>query len=164
MVNKVILIGNVGADPEIRSLGNDQRVARLRIATSERWKDRNSGERKERTEWHTVSVFNQGLVGVIERFVKKGSKLYIEGKLETRDWEDKESGAKRYATEIVLRNYGGEITLLDSRGSDDNSSPRPRQNASVQSPGRQNKQDSLPDEFSNADDFYNPDDSQEIPF
>lgn len=115
-VNKVILIGNLGRDPEIRSFSNGGRVANMRIATSETWKDKNSGERKERTEWHTVSVMNDALVGIIEQYVKKGSKVYIEGQLETRKWQD-QSGADKYSTEVVLRPYNGVLTMLDSAGS-----------------------------------------------
>lgn len=111
-VNKVILVGNLGKDPEIRSMQNGGRVASFSLATSETWKDRNTGERKERTEWHRIAVFNENLVGVIERFVKKGSKIYIEGQLETRKWTD-QSGQERYTTEVVLRPYRGELTLLD---------------------------------------------------
>lgn len=113
-LNKVMLIGNVGADPEIRSMASGSKVANLRIATSERWKDKASGEQKERTEWHTVVVWNDGLVGVIERFVKKGSKLYIEGQLQTRKWQD-QSGNDRYSTEVVLQGYGGSLVLLDGK-------------------------------------------------
>ena len=112
-VNKVILVGNLGKDPEIRSMQNGGRVASFSLATSETWKDRNTGERKERTEWHRIAVFNENLVGVIERFVKKGSKIYVEGQLETRKWTD-QSGQDRYTTEVVLRPYRGELTLLDS--------------------------------------------------
>jgi len=111
-LNKVQLIGNVGADPEIRSMNNGSKVANLRIATSESWKDKNSGEKKEKTEWHTVTVWNDGLVGVIERFVKKGSKVYVEGQLQTRKWQDKD-GADRYSTEVVLQGFGGTLVLLD---------------------------------------------------
>jgi single-strand DNA-binding protein len=114
-VNKVILVGNLGKDPEIRSLQNGGRVANFSLATSENWKDKATGERKERTEWHRVVVFNDNLVGVIERFVKKGSKLYVEGQLETRKYTDN-SGQERYTTEVVLRQFRGEITLLDSAG------------------------------------------------
>lgn len=113
-VNKVILIGNLGRDPEIRSFQNGGRVANLRIATSETWRDKASGERRERTEWHTVAIFNENLVGVAERFLKKGSKVYIEGQLETRKYE--KDGREQYATEVVLRPYRGELTLLDGRG------------------------------------------------
>ncbi|HEV7372584.1 single-stranded DNA-binding protein [Arenibaculum sp.] len=112
-VNKVILVGNLGKDPEIRSMQNGGRVASFSLATSETWKDRATGERKERTEWHRIAVFNENLVGVIERFVKKGSKIYVEGQLETRKWTD-QSGQERYTTEVVLRPYRGELTLLDS--------------------------------------------------
>jgi single-strand DNA-binding protein len=111
-VNKVILIGNLGADPEIRSFQNGGRVANLRIATSENWKDRNTGERQERTEWHTVAIFSEGLVGVVERFLKKGSKIYVEGQLRTRKWQDQQ-GADRYSTEVVLQGPGAVLTMLD---------------------------------------------------
>ncbi|MDJ0978990.1 MAG: single-stranded DNA-binding protein [Erythrobacter sp.] len=114
-LNKVMLIGNLGADPEIRSFQNGGRVANLRIATSEQWKDRNTGERREKTEWHTVAIFSDGLVGVVERYLKKGSKVFIEGQLETRKWQD-QNGQDRYSTEVVIRNYGGTLTMLDGRG------------------------------------------------
>jgi single-strand DNA-binding protein len=114
-VNKVILIGNVGQDPEIRSMQSGDKVASFSVATSESWKDKTSGEKKEKTEWHRVSVWNQGLVKVIESYVKKGSKVYLEGALETRKWQDKD-GNDKYTTEVVLRAYRGELTLLDSRG------------------------------------------------
>lgn len=114
-VNKVILIGNLGKDPEIRSTNDGTKVASLTIATSENWKDRNSGERKERTEWHRVVIFNDRLVDVVERFVKKGAKVYIEGALQTRKWTDN-SGQERYTTEVVLQKFRGELTMLDSRG------------------------------------------------
>lgn len=115
-VNKVILIGNVGKDPEIRTFGNGGKVANFSIATSEQWKDKRSGERMEKTEWHNISVFNDGLVGVVERYVKKGQKLYIEGKLQTRKWQDRD-GNDRYMTEVVLQGYGGTLTMLDSKNS-----------------------------------------------
>jgi single-strand DNA-binding protein len=113
-VNKVILIGNLGRDPEVRSFQNGGRVCNLSVATSDNWKDKQSGERKERTEWHRVVIFNENLVQVAERFLKKGSKVYLEGQIETRKWADP-SGAERYSTEIVLRPFRGELTLLDSR-------------------------------------------------
>ena len=112
-VNKVILVGNLGRDPEVRTFQNGGKVCNLRIATSETWKDKQSGERKERTEWHTVAIFNEALVGVAERFLKKGSKVYIEGQLETRKWQD-QSGADRYTTEVVLQGFDGNLTMLDS--------------------------------------------------
>lgn len=111
-VNKVILVGNLGRDPESRSFQNGGKVVELRIATSESWKDRNSGERKEKTEWHTVKVFNEGLANVAERYLRKGSKVYIEGALQTRKWQD-QSGADRYSTEIVLQGFNSVLTMLD---------------------------------------------------
>ncbi|MCB5202014.1 single-stranded DNA-binding protein [Neorhizobium sp. T786] len=114
-VNKVILIGNVGADPEIRRTQDGRPIANLRIATSESWRDRNSGERKEKTEWHTVVVFNEGLCKVVEQYVKKGAKLYLEGQLQTRKWQD-QSGNERYSTEVVLQGFNSTLTMLDGRG------------------------------------------------
>jgi single-strand DNA-binding protein len=113
-VNKVIIIGNLGRDPEVRSFQNGGKVVNLRIATSETWRDRNTGERKERTEWHSVAIFSEPLAKIAEQYLKKGSKVYIEGALETRKWQD-QSGQDRYTTEIVLRPYRGELTLLDGR-------------------------------------------------
>ena len=113
-INKVILIGNVGQDPEIRSFQTGGKVCNLSIATSERWKDRETKEQKERTQWHRVVVFNEPLINLIEMYVKKGSKLFIEGQLETRKWTDA-SGQEKYSTEVVLRAYKGELTFLDSR-------------------------------------------------
>lgn len=111
-LNKVQLIGNLGADPEVRTFSNGGKVCNMRIATSESWKDKNTGERQERTEWHSVAVFNEGLVGVCERFLRKGSKVYIEGQLQTRKWQDQD-GNDRYSTEVVLRGYGGSLVMLD---------------------------------------------------
>ena len=111
-VNKVILIGNLGADPEIKSFQNGGKIANIRIATSEQWKDRMSGERKERTEWHNVVINGEGLVGVVERYLKKGSKVYIEGSLRTRKWQDRD-GNDRYTTEVVIAGMGGTLTMLD---------------------------------------------------
>ena len=112
-VNKVILVGNLGADPEIKTMGSGDKVVNLSVATSESWKDKASGERKENTQWHRVVIFNQGLVNVCENYLKKGAKLYIEGQLETRSWD--QDGQKKYTTEVVLRPYRGELTMLDSR-------------------------------------------------
>lgn len=114
-VNKVILVGNVGRDPEIRRTPDGRTIANLSLATTESWRDRNTGERKERTEWHRVVVFNEGLCKVIEQYVKKGAKLYIEGQLQTRKWTD-QSGAEKYTTEVVLQNFNGQLTMLDGRG------------------------------------------------
>jgi len=111
-VNKVILIGNLGADPEVKSFQNGGRIANLRIATSENWKDKNTGERKERTEWHTVVLNSDGLVGVAERYLRKGSKVYIEGQLRTRKWQDAQ-GNDRYSTEVSVGGMGGVLTMLD---------------------------------------------------
>lgn len=113
-VNKVILIGNLGRDPEVRAFQSGGRVCNLRIATSESWRDKATGERKDRTEWHQISIYNENLIGVAERFLKKGSKVYIEGQLETRKYE--KDGRDVYTTEVVLRPYRGELTLLDGRG------------------------------------------------
>lgn len=114
-INKVILVGNLGRDPEIRSTQDGREIANLALATSESWKDRNTGEKREKTEWHRIVIFNEGLVNVVKNYVKKGSKLYIEGQLQTRKWEDA-SGQERYSTEIVLQGYGGNLTMLDSAG------------------------------------------------
>ena len=113
-VNKVILVGNLGKDPEIRTLNSGDKVANLRIATSETWRDKASGERKERTEWHSVVIFNDNLVKVAESYLKKGSKVYVEGALQTRKWNDN-TGAEKYSTEIVLQKFRGELTMLDGR-------------------------------------------------
>jgi len=114
-VNKVILIGNLGRDPEVRTFPSGGKVVNLRIATSENWRDRNTGERKERTEWHSVAIFSEPLVRVAEQYLRKGSKVYLEGALQTRKWQD-QSGQDRYTTEIVLQRFRGELTLLDGRG------------------------------------------------
>ncbi|MHA7900597.1 MAG: single-stranded DNA-binding protein [Henriciella sp.] len=113
-VNKVILVGNVGQDPEVRQFQNGGQVCSFSLATSENWKDRNTGERREKTEWHRISVFSEGLIRVVQNYVKKGSKLYIEGQLETRKWQD-QNGQDRYSTEVVLRGYNSNLTMLDSR-------------------------------------------------
>lgn len=117
-VNKVIIIGNLGRDPEVRSFPNGGKIVSLRIATSETWKDKSTGERKERTEWHSVSITNEGIAKIAEQYLRKGSTVYIEGQLETRKWQD-QSGADRYSTEIVLRPFRGELKLLGGKQSDD---------------------------------------------
>ncbi len=114
-VNKVILVGNLGRDPEVRTFQNGGKVANLRIATSERWRDKASGENREKTEWHSVAIFSEPLARVAEQYLRKGSKVYLEGQLETRKWQD-QSGQDRYSTEVVLRPYKGELTMLDGRG------------------------------------------------
>ena len=113
-VNKVIIMGNLGKDPEIRNFPNGGRVCNFSVATSETWRDKNSGEKQERTQWHNISILSEPLVNIAERFLKKGSKVYLEGQLETRKWQDN-SGSDRYSTEIVLRPYKGEITLIDNK-------------------------------------------------
>jgi single-strand DNA-binding protein len=115
-VNKVILIGNLGADPEIRRTQDGRPIANLRIATSETWRDKATGERKERTEWHRVVIFSEGLCRIAEQYLKKGSKVYIEGQLQTRKWQDQQ-GQDRYSTEVVLQNFNSQLTMLDGRGS-----------------------------------------------
>lgn len=114
-LNKVMLIGNLGRDPEVRSFPNGGKVCNLRIATSERWRDKSTGENREKTEWHQVSVFSEGLVRVCEQYLRKGSKVFVEGQLQTRKWQD-QSGADRYSTEVVLQGFNGTLTMLDGRG------------------------------------------------
>ena len=114
-VNKVILVGNLGADPEVRTLPSGGKVVNLRVATSENWRDKNTGERQERTEWHRVAIFSEGLANVAERYLRKGSKVYLEGQLQTRKWQD-QSGQDRYSTEVVLQGFNSNLTMLDGRG------------------------------------------------
>lgn len=124
-VNKVILVGNLGRDPEIRRTQDGRPIANLRLATTESWRDRNSGEKREKTEWHTVVIFNEGLCKVAEQYLRKGSKVYIEGQLQTRKWQD-QSGQDRYSTEVVLQNYNGSLQMLDGRpGGGMNDDPGP---------------------------------------
>ena len=122
-VNKVIIVGNLGRDPEVRSFANGGKVCNLRVATSETWRDKATGERKERTEWHSVAIFNENLARIAEQYLRKGSKVYLEGQLETRKWQD-QSGQDRYSTEVVLRPFRGEMTLLDGRGEGGGGAPR----------------------------------------
>ncbi len=117
-INKVILVGNLGKDPEVRRLGSGEPVVNLRIATSESWRDKQSGERKERTEWHSVVIFNEALAKVAEQYLRKGSKVYVEGALQTRKWTD-QSGVEKYSTEVVLQRFRGELTMLDGRSGGD---------------------------------------------
>ena len=118
-VNKVIIVGNLGKDPEVRTFPNGGKVCNFPVATSETWRDRNSGEKQERTQWHNIAIFSEPLVNIAERFLKKGSKIFVEGQLETRKWQDN-TGADRYSTEVVLRPYKGELTLLDNKSETDN--------------------------------------------
>ena len=121
-LNKVQLIGRLGADPDIKQMVNGKNVARLSIATSQSWKDKSSGERKEKTEWHRVVIFNEGLVNVVQQYLKKGANVYIEGQLSTRKWKDESSGQDKYSTEIVLQGYNSSLTMLDSRNNSKNES------------------------------------------
>ena len=120
-LNKVLLIGRLGADPEIKQMVNGKNVARLSIATSQSWKDKSSGERKEKTEWHRVVIFNEGLVNVVQQYLKKGANVYIEGQLTTRKWKDEASGQDKYSTEIVLQGYNSSLTMLDGKNKSENS-------------------------------------------
>ena len=149
-VNKVFIMGNLGKDPEIRNFPNGGRVCNFSVATSESWRDKNSGEKQERTQWHNISILSEPLVNIAERFLKKGSKVYLEGQLETRKWQDN-SGSDRYSTEIVLRPYKGEITLIDNKA-DSNMSNEPISN---------NQMDEIQENSvsPNVDDF-----DDEIPF
>ncbi len=127
-LNKVLLIGRLGADPEIKQMVNGKSVARLSLATSQSWKDKNTGEKKEKTEWHRVVVFNEGLVNVVQQYLKKGAQVYIEGQLSTRKWKDEQSGQDKYSTEIIIQGYNSSLTMLGGggRGIQNDSSPQPK--------------------------------------
>ena len=145
-VNKVILVGNVGADPEIRRTQDGRAVANLRIATSEAWRDKASGERKEKTEWHRVVCFNDGLCRIIEQYVKKGSKVYVEGQLQTRKWTDKD-GAEKFSTEVVLQAFGGALTLLDGKAPAADEEPTKPTTPRREQPTRAERQRDMDDEI-----------------
>ena len=149
-LNKVLLIGRLGADPEIKQMVNGKNVARLSIATSNTWKDKNTGEKKEKTEWHRIVIFNEGLVNVVQQYLKKGANVYVEGQLSTRKWKDETSGQDKYSTEIVLQGYNSSLTMLDSRNSKNEGSNLVKENKS-----------SLPNDNLNQD---NSDLDDEIPF
>jgi len=149
-LNKVLLIGRLGADPEIKQMVNGKNVARLSIATSQSWKDKNSGERKEKTEWHRIVIFNEGLINVVQQYLKKGANVYIEGQLSTRKWKDESTGQDKYSTEIVLQGYNSSLTMLDGRNKSDNSNLV-----------SENKKNTLPDDSLNQDKV---DLDDEIPF
>jgi len=142
-VNKVILVGNLGKEPEIKRMRNGVPVCNLSIATSDSWKDKQTGERKERTEWHRVVISNEGLCKVAENYLKKGSKVYIEGALQTREWED-QSGNKRYSTEIVLQGYGGNLTMLDAVNKTDKAQDEYHKNVTKAEPVSNNFDDDIP--------------------
>ena len=149
-LNKVLLIGRLGADPEVKQMVNGKSVARLSLATSQSWKDKSSGEKKEKTEWHRVVIFNEGLVNVVQQYLKKGANVYIEGQLSTRKWKDESSGQDKYSTEIVLQGYNSSLTMLDSRNTKNEGSNLVKENKS-----------SLPKDNLNQD---NSDLDDEIPF
>jgi single-strand DNA-binding protein len=159
-VNKVILIGNLGRDPEIKQMPSGGQIANLSIATSESWRDKTSGERKEKTEWHRVVVFNEGLVRVIEQYLKKGAKVYIEGQLETRKWQDKD-GNDKYSTEVVLRNFGSTLTMLDGKGEGGGDRSFDQSSGGGRAPARggKNTGSGQKEDFSRGGDF-----DDEIPF
>ncbi len=142
-VNKVTLVGNLGADPEIRNTKDGRPIANLSIATGESWKDKNTGERREKTEWHRVVIFNEGLVRIVEQYLKKGSKVYLEGQLQTRKWQD-EQGQDRYTTEVVLQGFNSNLTMLDARGSGDMDSNEFSRETSTPSPASSGMDDDIP--------------------
>jgi single-strand DNA-binding protein len=153
-LNKVTLIGNLGSDPEIKAMQNGDKIVNLSIATSDRWKDKTTGEQRERTEWHRVVIFNDALGRIAEQYLKKGSTIYIEGQLQTRKWTDQQSGQEKYTTEVVLQRYRGEITMLGARP--DNSFSNQSQNSNEQSNFQETNQNQVSNIASDLDD--------EIPF
>ena len=148
-LNKVLLIGRLGADPEIKQMVNGKNVARLSLATSQSWKDKNTGERKEKTEWHRIVIFNEGLINVIQQYLKKGANVYVEGQLSTRKWKDESTGQDKYSTEIVLQGYNSSLTMLDGKNKNSDTSPE------------SDSKSSLPNDNLNQD---NSDLDDEIPF
>lgn len=159
-VNKVILIGNLGRDPEIKQMPSGGQIANLSIATSESWRDKASGERKEKTEWHRVVVFSEGLVRIVEQYLKKGSKVYVEGQLETRKWQDKD-GNDKYSTEVVLRNFNSTLTMLDGKGDGGGDRSYDQSSGGGRAPARggKNTGSGQKEDFSRGGDF-----DDEIPF
>ena len=145
-LNKVLLIGRLGADPEIKQMVNGKSVARLSLATSQSWKDKNTGERKEKTEWHRIVVFNEGLVNVVQQYLKKGAQVYIEGQLNTRKWKDEQTGQDKYSTEIVLQGYNSTLTMLGGSGSNNISSSSPNKSNDFDQTTQQSNSD-LDDEI-----------------
>jgi single-strand DNA-binding protein len=146
-LNKVLLIGRLGADPEIKQMVNGKSVARLSIATSQSWKDKSSGERKEKTEWHRVVIFNEGLVNVVQQYLKKGANVYIEGALTTRKWKDESSGQDKYSTEVVLQGYNSSLTMLDGKNSNENSNLVAEKKSSLPNDDTQSANNDLDDEI-----------------
>ena len=147
-LNKVLLIGRLGADPEIKQMVNGKNVARLSLATSQSWKDKTTGEKKEKTEWHRVVIFNEGLVNIVQQYLKKGANIYVEGQLSTRKWKDESSGQDKYSTEVVLQGYNSSLTMLDSRNKNDNSNLVTENKSSLPSDNNISKKtDDLDDEI-----------------
>jgi single-strand DNA-binding protein len=146
-LNKVLLIGRLGADPEIKQMVNGKSVARLSVATSQSWKDKSTGEKKEKTEWHRVVIFNEGLVGVVQQYLKKGANVYVEGALTTRKWKDESSGQDKYSTEIVLQGYNSSLTMLDGKGKGDNSNLVSENKSSLPNDDIQSANNDLDDEI-----------------
>ena len=146
-VNKVILIGRLGADPEIKQMVNGKSVARLSIATGQSWKDKSTGERKEKTEWHRVVIFNEGLVSVVQQYLKKGANIYVEGALTTRKWKDESSGQDKYSTEVVLQGYNSSLTMLDGKSKSDNSNLVTENKSSLPNDDVQSVNNDLDDEI-----------------
>tara|TARA_B100001175_G_C19309660_1_gene542378 strand:+ start:134 stop:592 length:459 start_codon:yes stop_codon:yes gene_type:complete len=146
-LNKVLLIGRLGADPEIKQMVNGKNVARLSIATSQSWKDKSSGERKEKTEWHRVVIFNEGLVNVVQQYLKKGANVYIEGQLSTRKWKDESSGQDKYSTEIVLQGYNSSLTMLDGKSKSEGSNLVSENKSSLPNDENINQNSDLDDEI-----------------
>ena len=146
-LNKVQLIGRLGADPEIKQMVNGKNVARLSVATSQRWKDKSTGERKEKTEWHRVVIFNEGLVNIVQQYLKKGANVYLEGQLSTRKWKDEKSGQDKYSTEIVLQGYNSSLTMLGGKGQSNNSTQTSENKSSLPNDGMSQVGSDLDDEI-----------------
>ena len=160
-VNKVILLGNLGQDPDVRTMQSGKKVATMSIATSDSWKDKETGEKKEKTEWHRIVVFNEGLVGVVENYIKKGTKLYIEGALQTRKWTD-DSGTEKYTTEIVIQGYGGRIDIVSAKGN--NQEHLESQDMTDSNDASEKKKDSKDDKEKTIDDKSDNLNEEDIPF
>ena len=146
-INKVILIGRLGADPEIKQMVNGKSVARLSVATSQSWKDKSTGERKEKTEWHRIVIFNEGLVNVVQQYLKKGANVYLEGALTTRKWKDESSGQDKYSTEVVLQGYNSSLTMLDGKNKNENSNLVSENKSSLPNDETQTANNDLDDEI-----------------
>ena len=160
-VNKVILLGNLGQDPDVRTMQSGKKIATMSIATSDSWKDKDTGEKKEKTEWHRIVVFNEGLVGVVENYIKKGTKLYIEGALQTRKWTD-DSGTEKYTTEIVIQGYGGRIDIVSAKGN--NQEHLESQDKADSKDASEKKIDSKDDKEKTIDDKSDNLNEEDIPF